>query len=209
VFNHIDKSSKEMLQRKSKLILIFLGCTTLLRAQVKDTDSLLSSGELKMTFPSIYFKHNSTDYATMPYPADSCFKYMALHIKDVYSFDIWRDIDETEELTNKRIKKLKEGLNKYTPSNRIEIHSMGDQQKISRKTVERGVDNEHIEYLLSLNSSFDISKSRFREKQRTKIPHEKLPRLWCIACWKHGFHIEYRRNMRKAKKIAKKKEEGQ
>lgn len=157
-----------------------------------------------MTFPSIYFKHNSTDYATMPYSVDSCFKYMALNIKDIYSFDIWRDSGETEELTNKRIEKLKLGLNKYTPSMKIDIHSMGEEQKISRRTVDRGIDHEHIEYLLSLNSVFDISKTRFRHKKKWKnLSHEKLPRLWCLACWKHGFHIEYRRNMRQARKMGK------
>jgi hypothetical protein len=197
-----------MRQKTAKLILIFLGCTTLLCAQIKETDSWPGNGELKMIFPSIYFKHNSTEYAAMPYAADSCFKYMALHIKDIYSFTIWRDSSETEELTNKRIEKLKMGLSKYAPSNRVDIHSMGEKQKISRKTIDRGVDNEHIEYLLSLNSVLDISKTRFRErKTKKKIPHEVLPRLWCLACWKHGFHIEYRRNMRKARKMAKKKEE--
>lgn len=196
-----------MLQRTAKIILSLVVCTTMLHGQVKQTDGWSSSGELKMTFPSIYFKHNSTDYAKMPYTVDSCFKYMALHLKDIYSFTVWRDSSETEDLTNERIKKLKEGLNKYIPSKKIDTHSMGDKQKISRKTVDRGVDYEYIEYLLSLNSVIEISKTRYREKKRKKIPHEVLPRLWCLACWKHGFHIEYRRNMRKARKISKQNNE--
>ncbi len=62
-----------------------------------------------MTFPGIYFKHNSTDYADMPYTVDSCLGYTATHIKDINDFVIWRDSLETEKLTNRRIKKLRKG----------------------------------------------------------------------------------------------------
>ena len=47
--------------------------------------------ELKMTYPSIYFVLNSTEYAVMPYTVDSCFKYIAANIKYLNSIVIWRD----------------------------------------------------------------------------------------------------------------------
>ena len=62
----------------TKFILIILFTTTVLCAQDSEIDRLMQS-ELKMTFPSIYFKHNSTDYATMPYKIDSCFKHIAFN----------------------------------------------------------------------------------------------------------------------------------
>lgn len=142
-----------------------------------------------MTFPSIYFKHNSTDYAIMPYKVDSCFKYIALHIKDIHSLVIWRDSLEIEGLTNKRIKKLKMDINKYISSNKINIHSMGKEQKISRHTINRLVSNEQIQYLLSLNSVFDISSTHFlcQKKCKEKNSAKRLPHLvWCG--WRYGFH---------------------
>jgi len=177
--NNIQKA---MPPETSRIVLILL-ITTRFRAQVAETGAGLSNGELKMTFPSIYFRHHSTDYAPMPYTADSCFNYMALHIKDIRSLVIWRDSTETEELTNKRIKKLKAGLNKYTPSAKIEIHSMGNEQKISRHTIDKSVKHEQTEYLLSLNSVFDISKTRFSVKKK-KRDHRLHPRWWCLLCWK-------------------------
>ena len=189
-------------QRHLKIILILLICTSWLHAQIKETDSLLSSGELKMTFPSIYFKHNSTDFSTMPYSFDSCFKYIALHFNDnINSLVIWRDSIETEELTNKRIKKLKLELNKYIPSSRIDIHSMEEEQKISRRTINMRGDFEHIEYLLSLNSVLDISKTRFPTIMKwNSKSHIDLPRPWCLNCWRNGFHIKERKWRRSLKR---------
>lgn len=161
--------------------------------------------DLRMNFPGIYFKHNSTEYAAMPYSVDSCFKYITLHIKDIYSFDIWRDSLETEELTSQRIKKLKSELNRYLPSKKIEINSMRDEQKVYRRTIEMGAGTAHIEYLRSLNSVFDISKTRHKKKRKAAISHERLPRLWCSGCWRHGFYFEYRRNMRQIRKMEKNK----
>jgi hypothetical protein len=185
-------------QKTTKIILILLVCSTWLHAQVKETDSRLGNEDLKMTFPGIYFKHNSTDYAAMPYTVDSCFKYMAFYVKDIYSFVIWRDSAETEELTNKRIDKLKAELNKYTPSKKIDIISMGEQQKISRHTINLEVNSERIQYLLSLNSVFDISKTRFPTGSKWKN-HIERPRLFCWECWKSGFHIKLRRQLKTAK----------
>ena len=185
-----------MRKQTISLILLFFIITGLC-AQDPGIDRLIK-GELKMTFPSIYFKHKSTDYAPMPYTADSCFKFMAHHIKDIQSLVIWRDSAETEELTSMRIKKLKTGLNKYTTSENIKIYSMGKEQKISRHTINMTDNREQIKYLLSLNSSFDVSKTRF-SKRRVKT-HVELPRLWCMNCWKNGFHIKIRRQLRRAKK---------
>lgn len=150
-------------------IVLLLLISTGLHAQDSEIDRLIQ-GELKMTFPSIHFKHNSTEYAAMPYTVDSCLKYIALRYKDnLNSLVIWRDSTETEELTNKRIEKLKLALRKYLPSGKIEIHSMGDQQKISRQTIGMTSDSTKTEYLLSLNSVFDISKTRFPpEKKKVK-----------------------------------------
>lgn len=185
------------MRKRTRLLLLLLFIVTSLRAQDSGIDRLIK-GELKMTFPSIYFKHKSTDYAAMPYTADSCFKFMAVHIKDINSLVIWRDSAETEELTTMRIKKLKMGLNKYTPSEKIDIKSMGKEQKISRHTIDITDNNEQIQHLLSLNSVFDISRTRF-SKRKAKT-HVELPRLRCIHCWKNGFHIKLRRQLRQAKK---------
>lgn len=55
--------------------------------------------------------------------------YIAIHIKDIKDFVIWRDSSETELLTSKRIKKLKADLNQYTPSKEINIQSIGKSKK--------------------------------------------------------------------------------
>ncbi|MCW3082993.1 MAG: hypothetical protein JWP12_359 [Bacteroidetes bacterium] len=173
--------------------------STNLRGQGTEIDRLIT-GELKMVYPGIYFKHNSTDYAAMPYTSDSCFKYIAHHVREIYSYVIWRDSTETDELTNKRIKKLKVGLNKYIPTGKIEIHPMGKEQKISRQTINCSINDEQRQYLLSLNSVFDISTIRFLTKKKNHIEH---PRIWCLSCWKSGFHIKARRELHKmAKKQA-------
>jgi hypothetical protein len=186
-----------MRKRTQRLLILLFFISSGLLAQDPGIDRLIK-GELKMTFPSIYFKHKSTDYAAMPYTADSCFKFMALHIKDINSLVIWRDSAETEQLTAMRIKKLKVGLDKYTPSEKIDIRTMGKEQKISRHTIDLTDNDEQIQYLLSLNSVFDISKTRSsRRKSKT---HVELPRLGCKNCWQNGFHIKLRRQMRQARK---------
>jgi hypothetical protein len=80
------------MQPFAKLILIILFISTGLKGQDTEIETRLSIGELKMNFPSIYFKHNSIDYATMPYTVDSCFKYIALHINDINDFLIVRNL---------------------------------------------------------------------------------------------------------------------
>ena len=184
-----------MQQRITKLLLILLVATSGLHCQVTEIDRLIK-GELQMTFPSIYFKTNSVGYAAMPYTVDSCFKYIAIHINDINSLVIWRDSSETEQLTTKRIKKLKTGLHKYTPSGKITILSMGKAQKISQQTIQMAADSVQIHYLLSLNSVFDVSGVIIpgNKKGWLKKPHTERPRLWCLNCWKRGrFSKEYRR----------------
>ena len=161
------------MQTLAKLILVLLFISPTLSGQNVEIQTSINNGELKMSFPSIYFKHKATDYATMPYTVDSCFKYIALHIKDINDLVIWRDSLETEKLTNQRIKKLKTELSKYKVSG-IYIKSMGKEQKISRRTIEDSTDSTQIKYLLSLNSVFDIS--------RTKTPI-KPHKGWHLPCW--------------------------
>lgn len=117
-----------------------------------------------MTFPSIYFKNNSTDYAVMPYTVDSCFKYIAGHIKYLNDLNVWRDSSEVEPLTHKRIKKIRADLSKYTSTN-LNIRSMGDAQKISQRTIYTGTNASQIQYLLSLNSVFDVSGAIRKKKK--------------------------------------------
>jgi hypothetical protein len=182
------------------LILILFILTTGLRGQDSEIDRLIE-GEFKMTFPSIYFKHNSTDYSTMPYSVDSCFKYIATNIKYLNSYPIWRDSSEAEQLTNKRIKKLKDDLNKYTPSRKINIKSVGNKQKISQRTINKGIGNEQIQYLLSLNSVLDVSGVIHPKKKWTRRTHYE-GRYLCFGCWRRGaFTKEYQRlHGRKKKK---------
>lgn len=166
-------------------LIIFLFVSIITHGQEAEIDRLIAS-EFKMTFPSIYFKHNSADYATMPYSVDSCFKYITLNFdKNVNSLVIWRDSTETEALTNKRIAKLKAGLRKYVSDNIIEIHSMGNNQKVSRQTINMTSDKTKIKYLLTLNSVFDISKTRISPKEPQK---KKSRRRLVWTGWKTGLH---------------------
>ena len=159
-----------------------------------------------MTFPSIYFKHNSADYASMPYSVDSCFRYIAANFDDIVSYTIWRDSLETDALSKRRIKKLKTDLNRFTPAGQVEIQSMGKEQKISRYTINKGKDKKQIQYLLSLNSVLDISKtaslgigSAGGKKKWRYRNHIEAPRPWCWGCIKNGYHIKRRMQMKKAR----------
>ncbi|MBI3519986.1 MAG: hypothetical protein HY062_11590 [Bacteroidetes bacterium] len=162
--------------------------SSIIQAQDSEIDRLVV-GELQMTFPSIYFKHNSSDYAVMPYSVDSCLKYIAANIKNLDSYPIWRDTTEKERLTYIRIQKLKSDLNKFVPSKQIHFQSMGTAQKISRRIIEKSKDANQTLYLLSLNSVLDVSGAikneinpRKEKKQRKGIPHL----VWCG--WRYGFH---------------------
>lgn len=146
----------------ARIIFVFF-VTSRLLGQGLELKSRLKVGELNMTFPSIYFKHNSTEYAKMPYSVDSCFRHIAAHIEDVTGKPIWRDSLETDQLTNERIKKIRNDLSKYTEK-KLAIHSMRSAQKISRRTINLAVDSVQTNYLLSLNSVFDIAKTRFRSE---------------------------------------------
>jgi hypothetical protein len=175
-----------------KLTLILLLISARLHGQDSEIDRLVA-GELKMTFPSIYFKHNSTDYATMPYTVDSCFKFIATNIEYLNSYPIWRDSSETEQLTNLRIKKLKDDLSKYTPTRKINIKSVHNKQKISQRTIKNTIDKEQIKYLLSLNSVLDVSGAIHPKKKWTRRTHYE-GRYLCFGCWRRGaFTKEYQR----------------
>jgi hypothetical protein len=205
-------SGHKRMQTLVKSLIILLYIPARIQGQDSEIDRLIA-GELRMTFPSIYFKHNSTDYAAMPYTADSCFKHIALHYNDdMNSLVIWRDSTETEELTIKRIKKLKLMLGKYIRNGEIVIHPMENEQKISRRIINMTSDDAKISYLLSLNSVFDISKTRFPADKTPKgLDHILHPKIWCWKCWKSCFHIDKTsralrkmdRYMKKAKKTPK------
>ena len=177
-----------------KLIILFLFISIGLKGQNTEIDGLIAR-ELKMNFPSIYFKHNSLDYAAMPYTVDSCFNYIAQHINDIHDLVIWRDSLETEKISQQRIKKLKAGLSKYKETRKIYIESMRKEQKISRHTIEMGSNTTQIEYLLSLNSVFDIAKTHFITKRKwwQRRTHYE-GRYLCFGCWRRGaFTKEYQR----------------
>ncbi len=180
-----------MLRIFTILVLLFI-FTSSLHAQNPEVEKLLE-GELKMTYPSIYFKHNSEEYAAMPYPVDSCFKYIASHLKYLNSIVIWRDSSETEFLTNARIKKLQRDLNKYPPFGYVDIKSMGNAQKISQRTIKKASTDQQLQYLLSFNSVLDVSGAvRHRKKwRRTHVQG----RIFCAECWRRG--VFFRKKVKK------------
>ncbi len=157
-----------------------------------------SEGELRMTFPSIYFKHNSTEYADMPYPVDSCFIFIQKNIKDIKSYVVWRDSGETEQLSGQRMKKIRAGLSKYTKA-QIKVLSMGKEQKISRYTINHNTKHSRL-YLLSLNSVFDVYTTKTRKEMKMST-HIQRPRIWCWGCISSGFHFKARKSMKKMKKM--------
>lgn len=187
------------------LTIIFLFISTIIRGQDSEIDRLIA-GELKMTFPSIYFKHNTTDYAAIPYSVDSCFKYISSRYdENINSLVIWRDTAETEDLTIKRIKKLKSAFKKHLQTNEFEIYSMGNEQKVSRQTIKMTSDSSKIKYLLTLNSVFDISKTRRPIRLSPSQSHIMRPRFFCWNCLIHGYHLDKKsRNLRKVARHSKK-----
>lgn len=179
----MNKNLKNRNRRSTKLLVICLFITTQLLGQNLEIARLSDAG-LKMSFPAIYFKHNSINYAAMPYTVDNCLKYIALHFnKEIKTLLIWRDNSESEKLTKKRIKRLTSDLRKFIPSGKIKIQSMKNRQKISKETIGATTDNAAVEYLIGLNSVFEISKTRIIQDKKTKHwPHL----VW--TGWKHGFH---------------------
>ena len=194
-----------MRKQTTKIIILLLVVGIQIRAQNKEIKSKLNNGEFKMHFPGIYFKNNSTDYALMPYTVDSCFKYIAENMKYINDLVVWRDSLEPEKLSKQRIKKIKAALHKYKEIRGIPIESMGKEQKISRHTIEMSSDKTQMDYLLSLNSVFEISATRFN-KQAKYTNHIMRPRIWCWGCWSTGFHTVARRHL---KKIAKQRKESE
>jgi hypothetical protein len=66
-------------------------------------------------------------------------------------------------------------------------------------------DSSKISYLLTLNSVFDISKTRLPFKK--KESHIIHPKIWCWGCWKSGFHLD--KKSRTIRKMAKRKKHNQ
>lgn len=188
----------------AKFIILLICTVVQVQGQELEIDRLMQS-ELKMTFPSIYFKHQSVDYAAMPYSVDSCLNYIARNFdENINSLVIWRDTLETEALTAKRIKKLKTALKKYLKTKEFEIYSMESEQKVSRHTIKMTTNNAKINYLLTLNSVFDISKTR--RPFSKKLSHLYRPKLFCWACFKSFYHLDKKsRNLRKTARLAKEK----
>jgi hypothetical protein len=176
-----------MQQRTVKILLIFLVCTMSLYGQRNS----IESAELTMAYPNIYFKHNSTEYAEMPYTVDSCFKYIAINIKNLYSLDIYRDSSETDQLTYKRIKKLNTDIHKYLPSQRLNIKSAGKAQKLSQRNIYNNSDTTQIQYFLSLNSVFEVSgssmkKVKVKNVKAKKFKRKKIKTHCCLICVVNG-----------------------
>lgn len=181
----------------TSLLSIFLGKV---KAQ-NNSENHLPSRELVMTFPSIYFQHNSTQYADMPYKVDSCLKYIASRFNEnINSLVIWRDSTESEKITEARIKKLKPELKKYIKDGKFEIVSMNDAQKISQYTIQNINNKTQANYLTTLNSCFDFSKTKI--PNITKQSHVIRPKIWCKDCWKNGFHMD--KKSRTLRKMARK-----
>lgn len=191
------------MQALTRFIILFILLSIQLYSQEREVDRLMQS-ELKMTFPSIYFKHKSTDYAKMPYTLDSCFKHIALNYnKDINSLVIWRDTMESEALTKKRIKKLNVALRKYIKNGDIEIYSMQQEQKISRRTIKQTADKTKVDYLLTQNSVFDISKTHIPYKRpEHKKERKGIPRLVWTG-WRTGFHWSSAGGTKKKKESGK------
>lgn len=152
-------------------------------AQNKEIDRLIRS-EFKMTYPSIYFKNQSAEFAPMQYSADSCFKYIAENMEYITSMVLWRDSSESDELVRLRIKTLKKGIRKYIRTHRIRIKVVNDAQKIPSRTIYTGTDSTQIRYLLSLNSVLDVSALKVIPPG--KKSHAQKPRWWCRWCWARG-----------------------
>ena len=183
------------MQRIISILLILFFFSDSLHAQNPEVQRLMEQ-ELKMTYPSIYFAHNSTDYAVMPYTVDSCFKYIAANIKYLNSIVIWRDSSETELLSGARTKKLKLDINKYIPSRNVNIESMGNLHKLSQRTINKASNDKELQYLLSFNSVLDVSGA-IRKRKKWRRTHVE-GRIFCMECWQCGVFFR--------KKVKKKKE---
>jgi hypothetical protein len=166
----------------------------------------LIDGELRMTFPSIYFKHNSTEYADMPYSVDSCYKYIVKNAKDISDYAIWRDSSETEALTGQRIKKINSEFRKYKLKGKIIIENMHEAQKISQYTINLSKTQTQTPQLLCLNSAFEIAQTHLTEQDK-QLNHILHPRIWCWSCLISFGHLDKRsRNIRKTYRMAQEKQ---
>lgn len=183
-------------------LILFLFSEFQVNAQTADIP-----GEQKMTFPSVYFRSNSVEYAEMPYTADSCYKYIAGHKKNEIGYLIvWHDPSEPDVIASQRLDKVKAEIAKYHPAGKIRIVFMNEGNKISKETLEKARTTDEKKYLLMLNTSIDYSPTRTNKNQGTYYNHIWYPRPWCLACWRHGFHIRERKLLREARRIEERKE---
>ena len=102
-----------MTTRTFKILFLILISVTSLRGQ----------SDQQMTFPNIYFKLNTADYAKMPYTVDSCLKFLVNNIKakGEPNLAMFRDTVETDLLCKRRIKRFKYDLNKYMAADNLKI----------------------------------------------------------------------------------------
>lgn len=92
---------------------------------------------------------------------------------------------------------LKTKLSNLLLVKEFEIHSAGNEQKVSRQTINMTADSSKVKYLLTLNSVFDISKTR--RAFQTSQSHLLRPRLFCWNCIKNGYYLDKKsRGLRKA-----------
>ena len=69
--------------------------------------------------------------------------------------------------------------------------------------LKKNVDETQIQYLLSLNCVFDISKTRITKNMSDS--HYLRPKIWCWNCWINLFHLNKRgRIMRQMERNKKK-----
>lgn len=139
---------------------MFAVCSIQLEAQSAAVGKRVDAGELQMDFPGIYFRHNSTEYAPMPYRVDSCLRYLIQHYDDIRSFVMWRDSSESEKLSADRISKIEADLQALKFHKTFRTRSMGNAQKVSYYTIRQCNSVAEADRLLSLNSVFEIAKSR-------------------------------------------------
>jgi hypothetical protein len=127
--------------------------------KLSDVTSSNQQDAFIMTYPNIYFKLNSTEYAKMPYSVDSVFKCIVTGIKNkgTLSLSIWRDSVETEQLSKKRIIKFKHDLNKYIDSDKIIIQLCPYSWQSTAEVLKKGQNPAmYKEYILTLSSMIEV-----------------------------------------------------
>ena len=84
-------------------------------------------------------------------------------------------------------------MNKYTAYGNVDIESMGEEQKISQRTIRKATDEKQKQYLLSFNSVLDVSGA-IRHRKRWRRTHVE-GRIFCMECWQRG--VFFRKKVKK------------